>query len=114
LLNFQPRIVPMAKLNSKNLDIEKTSRLLKAVCDPDRLRLVLQLKEGKKKVRTPADALGAEILNISHPLGVLRGHKVFRAEKVGRFVFYSLNPDVISMEGGALQVQMGGCKLIIG
>ena len=104
----------MAKLNSKNLDIEKTSRLLKAVCDPDRLRLVLQLKQGKKNVSTLADALGAEIVNISHHLGVLRGNKVVRDEKVGRFVYYSLNPDVISTEGGALQVQMGGCKLIIG
>jgi ArsR family transcriptional regulator, nickel/cobalt-responsive transcriptional repressor len=104
----------MAKLNSKNLDIEKTSRLLKAVSDPDRLRLVLQLREGKKNVSTLANALGAEIVNISHHLGVLRGSKVVRDEKVGRFVYYTLNPDVISTEGGALQVHMGGCRLVIG
>jgi len=104
----------MAKMNSKNLDIDKTSRMLKAVSDPDRLRLVLQLKDGKKNVSMLANALGAEIVNISHHLGVLRGTKVVRDEKIGRFVFYTLNPDVISVEGGSIHFQMGGCKLVIG
>ena len=96
-----------------DIDVARTSRLLKAIADSDRLRLVLQLKEGEKNVGTLADAIGAEIVNVSHHLGVLRGGGLVKDKKVGRFVYYALNPDVISKNGGSLQFQLAGCKLVI-
>lgn len=105
----------MARSNIGKIDVEKTSRLLKAVADTDRLRLILQLKQGEKNVGTLAKALGAEIVNVSHHLGVLRTSGVVKDKKVGRFVFYSLNPDVLTMDAnGALHLQMYGCKVVIG
>jgi ArsR family transcriptional regulator len=106
----------MAKAgNSGKIDIDKTSRLLKAIADADRLRLILQVKNGEKNVGTLAKAIGVEIVNVSHHLGVLRSTHVLKDRKVGRFVFYSLNPDLITMDTfGALHLQMHGCKVVLG
>jgi DNA-binding transcriptional ArsR family regulator len=105
----------MAKNGKKkhDIDVARTSRLLKAIADSDRLRLVLQLKEGEKNVGTLADAIGAEIVNVSHHLGVLRGGGLVKDKKVGRFVYYTLNNDVISKNGGNLHFHLAGCTLVI-
>src|SRR5262245_51824395 len=99
--------------NGKKIDVEKTSALLKAVSDDDRLRIVLLLRDGKKNVGTLARAIGAEIVNVSHHLSVLRGKKVVNTQKVGRFVYYSLNPDYMKHDGHTLTFQLAGCKLVI-
>lgn len=99
--------------NGKKLDVEKTSNLLKAVSDSDRLKIVLLLREGKKNVGTLADAIGAEIVNVSHHLSVLRSKKVVNTEKVGRFVYYSLNPDFMRQDGATIHFQLAGAKLVI-
>ena len=96
-----------------DIDVPKTSKMLKAIADSDRLRLVLQLRDGAKNVGTLADAIGAEIVNVSHHLGVLRGSGLVRDRKVGRFVFYALNPDVIHKNGAALHFRLAGCTLVI-
>ena len=48
----------MAKTKKDDFDVEKCSARLKAVSDSDRLRLILQLREGRKNVSTLADAIG--------------------------------------------------------
>lgn len=105
----------MAKNGRKkdDIDVARTSKMLKAIADSDRLRLVLQLKEGEKNVGTLADAIGAEIVNVSHHLGVLRGSGLVKDKKVGRYVYYALNPDVISKNGTTLQFRLAGCTLVI-
>ena len=70
-----------------------------------------QLPAGRYTVR--ADAIGAEIVNVSHHLGVLRGSGLVRDKKIGRYVFYTLNPDVISKNGTALLFHLAGCTLVI-
>lgn len=105
----------MAKIARKkdSIDIPRTCKLLKALADSDRLRLVLHLREGEKNVGTLANALGAEIVNVSHHLGVLRGSGVVKDRKVGRFVYYTLNPDVITKNGSSLLFRLAGCSLVI-
>src|SRR6266702_7324996 len=58
------RCLTMAK--KSNIDVEKCSARLKAVSDSDRLRLIYQLRDGRKNVSTLADAIGVEIVNVSH------------------------------------------------
>ena len=99
--------------NGKKIDVDRTSSLLKAVSDSDRLKIVLLLREGKKNVGTLAKAIGAEIVNVSHHLSVLRSKKVVNTQKVGRFVYYTLNPDYMRQDGNTIHFQLGGCKLII-
>ncbi len=105
----------MAKNGRKkdDIDVPKTSKMLKAIADSDRLRLVLQLREGAKNVGTLADAIGAEIVNVSHHLGVMRASGLVKDRKVGRFVFYTLNPDMIHKNGSALHFRLAGCTLVI-
>ncbi len=105
----------MARSNGRKRDedVVKSCGLLRAVADSDRLRLILQMREGKKNVGTLADAIGCEIVNVSHHLGVLRASRLVKTEKVGRFVYYSLNPDYVSQEGHALHFKLHGSRLIL-
>ena len=67
---------------------------LKALADPDRLRIVNCLFAGPQHVGEIATSLGEEIVKVSHHLGILRRAKILKAEKQGRHVQYSLHPSV--------------------
>jgi len=67
---------------------------LKALADPERLRIVAKLLEGPKHVGTLAEELKDSVVKVSHHLGVLRHSGLVLATKQGRFVEYSLHPDV--------------------
>jgi DNA-binding transcriptional ArsR family regulator len=84
------------------------ARRLKALADPERLRIVDALFGGPKNVSDLAADLEAEIVNVSHHLGVLRNAGLVQVERQGRFMIYSLAADVRST-----QVQQG-CKIDLG
>ncbi len=75
-------------------DFELCAGRLKALADPDRLRIVQQLFSGPMNVSDISDMLGEEIVKISHHLGVLRHAEVVQTQKQGRYVIYSLHADV--------------------
>jgi ArsR family transcriptional regulator len=77
------------KLQSNNC-----ARYLKALADPERLRIVQCLQSGPKSVTELATLLDRELVNISHHLGVLRNAKIVQDQKQGKYVIYSLHPDV--------------------
>jgi DNA-binding transcriptional ArsR family regulator len=77
-----------------DLQPEQCARYLRAVGDPDRLRIIECLRTGPQNVSELASVLKAEMVNISHHLGVLRQAGLVKAEKQGRFVLYRLHPDV--------------------
>ena len=87
----------MAK-KKDSFDVTKTTKMLKALADSDRLRLVMQLRDGETHVGALADAIGAEIVNVSHHLGVLRQAGLVQDEKHGRFVVYSLHPKIFNQD----------------
>lgn len=101
------------KKGTKDAAVESTSRMLKAVADLDRLKIINYLRAGTKNVGELADLLNAEIVNVSHHLGVLRESKLVKDEKKGRFVFYSLNPETYRTSGGAETFSLGFCRLEI-
>jgi DNA-binding transcriptional ArsR family regulator len=87
---------------------------LKALADPDRLRIVNLLLSGKKNVGDIARALSEEIVNVSHHLGILRRAEIVTAEKQGRFVVYALDPRVFVAPAGPQdepQLELGCCRL---
>jgi DNA-binding transcriptional ArsR family regulator len=93
-------------------DFESCAERLKAMADPDRLRIVTLLRSGPLNVSEVATALDQEIANVSHHLGILRRNKIVRATKKGRFVVYDLHPDVCvttESESPNLQVNFGCC-----
>jgi len=101
------------KKGTKDSAVEATSRMLKAVADLDRLKILNYLRAGTKNVGEIADLLDAEIVNVSHHLGVLRESKLVKDDKRGRHVYYSLNPEHYKTSGGTEVFHLGFCRLEI-
>jgi DNA-binding transcriptional ArsR family regulator len=96
-------------------DYEWCAVRLKALADPDRLRIVNHLLRGAKNVSELADELAMTIVNTSHHLQVLRRANVLQAEKQGKFVIYSVHPD-IACRGEVRDMKsldLGCCRLDI-
>ncbi|HKI33801.1 MAG TPA: metalloregulator ArsR/SmtB family transcription factor [Gemmataceae bacterium] len=99
------------------LQSTECARRLKALADPERLKIIQCLTDGPKNVTTLSDLLGSEIANVSHHLGVLRHAGLVRDEKQGKFVVYSLHPDVFRpRESGQPTdvIDLGCCRLELG
>jgi ArsR family transcriptional regulator len=93
---------------------ERCARLLKAIADPDRLRIIQCLMEEPKNVSELAAQMQADIVRISHHLGVLRHANLVLDERHGRFIVYQLHPDVFHAHGRPRsneQLDLGCCKL---
>jgi ArsR family transcriptional regulator len=96
------------------LQPQRCARLLRALADPERLRIVHCLRGGPMNVSEVAAALDVPIVNVSHHLGVLRQAGLVQDEKQGRFVLYRLHPDVFHREKGAAEhLDLGCCRLEI-
>ena len=95
-------------------DFERCATRLKALADPDRLRIVDSLLQGKRSVTQLAEELGEPIDKVSHHLGVLRSAQLVETERQGKFVIYSVSPDVVSLGGqseGKARLDLGCCRL---
>src|ERR1700682_1337379 len=96
------------------LQSTRCARVLKALADPERLKLVQCLQDGPKNVGELTALLGQELANVSHHLGVLRHAGLVLDEKQGKFVVYSLHPEVFRpKERGqtADVLDLGCCRL---
>jgi len=96
-----------------SLQVAEAARMLKAVADLDRLKIINALRGGSKNVGELAKIVGTEIVNVSHHLGVLRQSKVVKNQKKGRFVYYSLNPDTYKVSEKGELFTLGTCRLEI-
>jgi ArsR family transcriptional regulator len=102
---------------SEPLQPDHCARVLQALADPQRLRIIHCLRGGARNVTELAGLLGAEVVNVSHHLGVLRHAGLVQDEKQGRFVLYRLHPDVFhptsADAGDAEHLDLGCCRLEI-
>jgi len=88
--------------------------MLKALADPDRLRIIRILRGGPKNVSELAVLLEAQVVNVSHHLSVLRHAGLVLDERQGRFVLYHLPADVFqpaSRSARAEYLDLGCCRL---
>jgi len=86
------------------------STYLRAVADPDRLRIVQCLRGGPKSVTEIAADLKTVIANASHHLKFLRNAGLVTTTKQGRFVMYSLAAKFArASTSGSLDVLDFGC-----
>jgi ArsR family transcriptional regulator len=93
------------------------ARYLKALADPERLRLIQCLQSGPKNVSELSELLKAELANVSHHLGVLRNAGLVVDQKQGKFVIYSLHPEVFRPspdDQGADSLDLGCCRFELG
>jgi ArsR family transcriptional regulator len=99
------------------LNSGRCSKFLKALADPDRLKIVQCLQAGPLPVGEISDRLGAPLANVSHHLKQLRIAGLVTGQKRGRQVIYALSPRVLSQPGGkdARDVlELGCCRLELG
>jgi len=90
------------------------AELLQAIAEPNRIRIIECLRSGSKNVTELAKLLQVEIVNVSHHLGVLRQAHLVQDEKHGRFVVYSLNPKLFTVEAEkSTLLDLGWCKIEI-
>jgi DNA-binding transcriptional ArsR family regulator len=94
-------------------EFKECAERLKAVADPERLRILHCLFAGAKHVSQISNELGEEIVKVSHHLAVLRRAKVLKATRQGRFIEYSIHPDVALNPGknGAKKIEFGCCRI---
>ncbi len=98
---------------TQSLQPERCAKMLRALADPERLRLIHCLRDGPRNVTELAELVGGEVVNVSHHLGVLRHAGVVLDEKQGRFVVYRLHPDVFHPKDEAPaseQLENGCCR----
>jgi DNA-binding transcriptional ArsR family regulator len=76
------------------LNSELCSRYLKALADPERLRIVQCLRSGPRTVGDISDEVNSVIANVSHHLKQLRRAGVVRGKRQGRNVTYSICPNL--------------------
>jgi DNA-binding transcriptional ArsR family regulator len=97
------------------LQSESCAEKLKALSEPLRLRIVDLLRGGPKNVGELADALGAEVVIVSHHLGILYHAGLLDREKQGRFVIYRLREGLLDRGPRKAndQLDLGCCRLEI-
>jgi DNA-binding transcriptional ArsR family regulator len=84
---------------------------LRAVAEPDRLRIIQCLRSGPKSVGEIAELLETAFANVSHHLKFLRSARLVTTAKRGRHVMYSLAAEFARPQagGGLLDVLDFGC-----
>lgn len=95
------------------LESDRCARMLRALGERERLRIVQCLREGPKNVGELAEELRAEVANVSHHLGVLRNAGLVQSEREGRFIVYRLHPTVFhpAADGKQEHLDFGCCRL---
>lgn len=95
------------------LQSSKCALYLKALGDPDRLRIMQALQTGRRSVTELTELLSKEMANVSHHLGVLRNAGLVQTTREGRHIFYSLADHLVSNENPSQtgQFDLGCCRL---
>ncbi len=94
------------------LSPERCSALLKAVAEPERLRLIQALRERAQSVSDLAALLDNEIGNVSHHLKVLRRQGIVTSQREGKSVVYSLSKAIFARTNSKTdRLDFGCCRL---
>jgi DNA-binding transcriptional ArsR family regulator len=85
------------------------AKVLKAMADETRLRILRLLFWGEKSVGEIADALDAEQAHVSHHLAILRAARLVEEERMGKRVMNRLHPQVYASFKGDSKIDLGCC-----
>ena len=98
------------------LKSSECSKYLKALADPDRLKIIQCLQAGPKHVGELTRLLAKPIANVSHHLRLMRAAGIVTSTKSGRYVTYALAPRFIrhSKQSPLNVLEFGCCRLELG
>lgn len=98
-------------------ELAHCAEMLSALAAPERLRILQLLAGGEQNVTQIIDRAGITPPNVSHHLSVLKQVGLIRAEKRGRFVYYSITPEVraeVTTAGLSKEaLDLGCCQLVL-
>ena len=93
---------------------KKCAKMLQALAEPNRIRIIECLRTGSKNVTELAQALNVEIVTVSHHPAVLPLAGLVEDYKNGRFVVYSLHPKIFHNDSNkATYLDLGWCRVEI-
>ena len=73
--------------------ILRLSQMFDVLSDPNRLAIVIFLKDGKKSVSEITKHLGLSQSAVSHQLKIMRDTRILKSQKEGKTVYYSINDE---------------------
>ncbi len=83
-------------------DLERTARWFGALGDETRLRIVERLRDGEECVCNLTDTLETGQSLLSFHLKILKDAGILRGRREGRWIYYSLNPEILEEMGDLL------------
>jgi ArsR family transcriptional regulator len=90
------------------IDLERAITLFRALADPTRLGILKRLRSGEHCVCDLMDALNAGQSRLSFHLKCLKEAGVLRDRRVGRWIYYGLNPQAIGeIESAIATLRLG-------
>lgn len=72
---------------------EQVAEFFRVLGDGTRVRLLMLLADGEKRVSTLSEEVGMSLSAVSHQLRILRGASLIAARREGKAVFYRLADD---------------------
>lgn len=97
----------MSRDNPPDVRPIECAEKLKVLGEPIRLRLLEALQTGPLAVGDLAELIEIPLMLVSHHLKILLAHEFVDREKEGRFVYYSLRPEVLHLG----KLNLGCCEL---
>lgn len=99
------------------LQPERCAEVLAALAAPERLRIIRLLADGERNVTQIIEGANIPALNVAHHLSVLKNARLVQSRKQGRFVIYSITPEVLDevVSAGISReaLNLGCCQLVL-
>jgi DNA-binding transcriptional ArsR family regulator len=92
---------------------ESCAHQLKALSEPIRIRIIDVLRHGELTVGDIAEFLQVELVIVSHHLKILKSADLVEVKRDGRYMVYSLNPDLLQNDARNCRqfLNLGCCRI---
>src|SRR5512145_436618 len=88
---IQTSLLPMPRCNCNHNEVFKAqARVLKALANESRLKIVDRLSKGEASVGELTELVGSDQSTVSKHLAVLRAHDIVEDRREGNVVYYTL------------------------
>lgn len=100
-------------MENDTFESKSCAEQLKALSEPIRLRIIDILRHGEMTVGDIAEFLETELVTVSHHLKILKHADLVEVKRDGRFMVYSLRPDLLQKAGGRSRqyLNLGCCRI---
>jgi ArsR family transcriptional regulator len=90
---IHPEALERARNALARAPVEDLAETFKVLGDPTRVRILLALASAELCVCDVAELLGVTVSAVSHQLRLLRVHRLVKARRDGKMMYYSLDDD---------------------